>query len=229
MPKQLKSYLFFKKMCQLDFIDEIWLFGSRARGDNQERSDIDLALICPRATPSDWRLVMEIVNNADTFLKIDCVRFQQNTLTPAFYNNILKDKKVVYMKEFVWKESFDTLGHALARLKDVLSHAEIDELDYLRDASIQRFEFTIELFWKVLKKILAYEKVATGTPRDTLSKAYQYHLIQDEDVWLSMLDDRNNTSHAYKEKEAQIIFEHIKNYYPVFEVTYQALKKKYHL
>jgi len=44
-----------------------------------------------------------------------------------------------------------------------------------------------------------------------------------------MLDDKNNTSHAYKEKEAQIIFEHIKNYMPVFEKTYEALKKQYKL
>lgn len=37
-----------------DFIDEICLFGSRARGDNKERSDIDLAIVCPRASDTDW-------------------------------------------------------------------------------------------------------------------------------------------------------------------------------
>jgi hypothetical protein len=229
MSTQLKSYQFFKKLCQLKFVDEIWLFGSRARGDNEERSDIDLAIICPSANRTDWNLVTDIVNNADTFLKIDCIRFEKNTLTPEFYQNILKDKKVLYMKEFAWKDNFYTLGNAISRLKDVLSHSQINELDYLRDATIQRFEFTIELFWKVLKKILAYEKIETSTPRDTLSKAYQYHMIQDEDIWLSMLDDLNNTSHAYKEKEAQIIFEHIKNYMPIFEQTYKELKNKYHL
>lgn len=101
------------------------------------------------------------------------------------------------------------------------------EIDYIIDAAIQRFEFTIELFWKVLKKILAYEKVESSTPRDVLSKAYQYKLIDREEIWLAMLDDRNNTSHAYKEELAKIIFDHIKNYLPVFLETYQKLESKY--
>jgi len=229
MSKPLLQYNFFNQLMAFDFIDEIWLFGSRARGDNKERSDIDLAIVCPRASDADWLKVVDIINNADTFLKIDCIRLDVSKLTPEFYANILKDKKVIYMKDMIWKDHFYTLGNAISRLRDVLEHPQIDELDFLRDATIQRFEFTIELFWKVLKKILSYEKLESTTPRDTLSQAYQYQLISDENIWLSMLDDRNNTSHAYKEKESKMIFEHIKGYLPVFEKTYQVLKKKYHL
>ena len=229
MDKPLNSYRFIRQLTELDFIEQIWLFGSRARGDNQERSDIDLAIVCPNATKEDWHKVTYIINQADTLLNIDCVKFDEHILSTEFVKNILKDKKVIYMKELAWKDYFYTLGNAVNRLQEVLQHTDIDNIEYLRDASIQRFEFTIELFWKVLKKILAYEKVETGTPRDTLSKAYQYHLIQDEEVWLSMLDDRNNTSHAYKEKEAKLIFDHIKNYCPVFVDTYEDLKKKYKL
>ena len=229
MDKPLNSYRFIRQLTELDFIEQIWLFGSRARGDNQERSDIDLAIVCPNATKEDWHKVTYIINQADTLLNIDCVKFDEHILSTEFVKNILKDKKVIYMKELAWKDFFYTLGNAVNRLQEVLQHTDIDNIEYLRDASIQRFEFTIELFWKVLKKILAYEKVETGTPRDTLSKAYQYHLIQDEEVWLSMLDDRNNTSHAYKEKEAKLIFDHIKNYCPVFVDTYEDLKKKYKL
>ncbi|WP_410526187.1 nucleotidyltransferase domain-containing protein [Rickettsia endosymbiont of Urophora cardui] len=50
MSKDIKSYLFMEKLESLPFIEEIWLFGSRARGDNNERSDIDLAIICPNIT-----------------------------------------------------------------------------------------------------------------------------------------------------------------------------------
>ena len=170
MQKLILHYRFIKELSLLDFVDEIWLFGSRARGDNQARSDIDLAILCPKATETDWLKVTNIIENADTFLKIDCIRFEKNRLSPEFYQNILKDKKVISMKDIAWKDSFYTLGNAIERLKDVLQHPEIDELDYLRDATIQRFEFTIELFWKVLKKILAYEKLETTTPRDTLNK-----------------------------------------------------------
>ena len=45
MDKPLNSYRFIRQLTELDFIEQIWLFGSRARGDNQERSDIDLAIV----------------------------------------------------------------------------------------------------------------------------------------------------------------------------------------
>ncbi|QQR63082.1 nucleotidyltransferase substrate binding protein [bacterium] len=124
---------------------------------------------------------------------------------------------------------FLSLGNAIDRLTEVMSHPDVHNNTFMRDAAIQRFEFTIELFWKILKKILFYEKIEATTPRDTLSKAYQYKFIDDEVVWLDMLDSGNNTSHAYKEEEAQIIFERIKSYMPVFEATYQKLKKTYDL
>jgi hypothetical protein len=55
----------------------------------------------------------------------------------------LKVRKLIYMKEIEWKDYFETLGKAIERLNEVLNHPELDQIDYLRDASIQRFEFTI--------------------------------------------------------------------------------------
>lgn len=67
----------------------------------------------------------------------------------------------------------------------------------------------------------------TTTPRDALNKAYQYKFIDSEDIWLSMLNDRNNTSHAYNEETAKLIFQHIQSYLPTFMATYKTLKDKY--
>ncbi len=95
----ITSYTFFQKLCSLPFVDEIWLFGSRARGDNQERSDIDIAIICPRASNNDWLQVTEIRDNADTLLKIDCIRFDILKDNNPFKAQILQDKKILYRKE----------------------------------------------------------------------------------------------------------------------------------
>ncbi len=76
----------------------MWLFGSRARGDNLERSDIDIAIICPNASNTDWREVQEIIDNADTLLKIDCIRFDQLKDDEKIKSNIMKFKKVLYTK-----------------------------------------------------------------------------------------------------------------------------------
>ncbi|QQV74748.1 hypothetical protein H6P87_00288 [Rickettsia tillamookensis] len=131
------------------------------------------------------------------------------------------------MKEIFWKDSFLALGQAIQRLHEVIERTKIDKEPIFLDAAIQRFEFVIELFWKTLKKILKHEKTESNTPKDVLSKAFQFSLIDDEKLWLGMLDDRNITSHVYKYEDAQRVFENIKLYLPVLEKTYNKLEKKY--
>ena len=97
--KDILLYKFFEKLKALKFVDEIWLFGSRARGDNGSRSDIDLAIICDGATDNDWIKLTDIIEDADTLLKIDCIRFAKELIDPTLYQNILKDKKVIYVKK----------------------------------------------------------------------------------------------------------------------------------
>jgi len=95
----------------------------------------------------------------------------------------------------------------------------------LQDAAIQRFEFVIELYWKVLKKYLAYEKIESSYPRDVFKKAFQYNIIEDETVWLNMLEDRNNSSHVYSKQDAYVIFCNLKEYCSVIEKNYTHLQK----
>jgi len=53
--------MFFSKLCELSFIENIFLYGSRARGDFLERSDIDIAVNMPDASLEDWETVMRII------------------------------------------------------------------------------------------------------------------------------------------------------------------------
>ena len=100
MAKQsITQYQFFKKLCSLPFIDAILLYGSRARGNYKERSDIDLALICPSATQDDWLQVLDIIEDADTLLKIDCVRFDELSATEPLTQNILEEKIVLFERK----------------------------------------------------------------------------------------------------------------------------------
>jgi predicted nucleotidyltransferase len=95
MSKDVTKYEFITELKKLPFIEEIWLFGSRAREDHKERADIDLAIICPNATDSDWLKVMDIIEEADTLLKIDCIRFGRERISNELYANILNDRKVI--------------------------------------------------------------------------------------------------------------------------------------
>lgn len=85
----LQQYKFIKKLKNLPFVQKIILFGSRARGTNQSRSDIDIAIVCPTATIEQWHEVLGIIDEADTLLLIDCVRLDQ--ADHEFKKNILQD------------------------------------------------------------------------------------------------------------------------------------------
>jgi len=68
-----------------------------------------------------------------------------------------------------------------------------------REGVMQRFEYTFELAWNLLKDRLEHDGVSipTVTPRQVIRQAFQSNLIQDGDTWVDMLTDRNRMSHTY--------------------------------
>ncbi|WOG27182.1 nucleotidyltransferase domain-containing protein [Endozoicomonas sp. 8E] len=93
---KLTDYPFLQQLSALPFVDALYLFGSRARGDARERSDIDLALVCPSATHDQWLEVLAIVEQADTLLTIDCVRLDAEPPGSTLRAAIEQDKQVLY-------------------------------------------------------------------------------------------------------------------------------------
>ncbi len=89
------KYEFIEKLKLLPFVNGIYLFGSRATGEQRPRSDIDIAILCPNASEQQWLEILDIVENSDTLLKVDCVRYdtlQNNQLKIQ----IDKEKQVLY-------------------------------------------------------------------------------------------------------------------------------------
>jgi nucleotidyltransferase substrate binding protein (TIGR01987 family) len=119
---------------------------------------------------------------------------------------------------------FTKLSKALVSLEQIAKKPHQKDRSNI-DATIQRFEFTIELFWKLLKAILEDKGVMVQYPKEILQEAYKGRLIHDEVSWLQMLKDRNLTSHTYDEKLADQIFHHIQSYLPVLRKTFDALQK----
>lgn len=228
--QNIKGYDFYSALRRLPYVKAIWLYGSRARMDNQDRSDIDLAILSPGASSEQWRKIRDIIDNADTLLSIDCLRF--DTLQDEnLKQEILRDKIVLFERipnTYTWYEPFLDLGEALDRLDEILA-VPLQKETYVRDAAIQRFEFCVELFWKVLKKISEEAGYSVNSPKSTLQKAYAMQLIDDEDFWLDMMEDRNLTSHTYRYNLAQEVYNHIKLYYPVMNETYKSIKDKFKL
>ncbi len=96
--KDIKSYQFFKKLTDISCVKKIILFGSRARGDNQDRADIDLAIYCPNATDNEWLKILNIMDDADTLLQIDCIRLDTLEKLSALNQAILQQGVKLYDK-----------------------------------------------------------------------------------------------------------------------------------
>lgn len=102
---------------------------------------------------------------------------------------------------------------ALQEALDLFNKAKIDEpaKKAFRDAAIQRFEYCVELAWKLAKKSMGSSSTA---PRMIIREMAQNKLIDDPTIWFSFLEARNKTSHTYDEKVAEEVFIEIVKFLP---------------
>jgi nucleotidyltransferase substrate binding protein (TIGR01987 family) len=78
----------------------------------------------------------------------------------------------------------------------------------VRDAAIQRFEYTFEATWKAAQVYLReIEGLETGSPKGAVRFSLQVGILGEEEarLALAMVDDRNLTVHAYNEAIAETI------------------------
>jgi nucleotidyltransferase substrate binding protein (TIGR01987 family) len=116
-----------------------------------------------------------------------------------------------------------SLESALARLEDALRQPRNE---YLRDSCIQRFEFSFELLWKSLKAYSDDAGLPTFSPKDSLRNAFQLGILADDPAWLKMLEDRNLTSHTYKEATAEAIYARLPQYVPMMREALRELRHR---
>ncbi|MGL4988951.1 MAG: HI0074 family nucleotidyltransferase substrate-binding subunit [Cetobacterium sp.] len=199
-------------------IEFIKIFGSRARGDNKETSDIDLAI--------KFRDNSIILNLMDDFFEsrlkytVDVIEYDSKS-EQKIKKNIDRDGILIYktdekgeisMIESKLKDKLEDYKKALYKLKIALEKdAHSDEL-YL-DGTIQRFEFVYELSWKLMKNYLEFEGFEINSPRTAFREGFKIGLISDATDWIKLMENRNRTSHTYNEETAWDIYEKIKNEY----------------
>ena len=115
----------------------------------------------------------------------------------------------------------------------VLSKADQQDLsnEFVIGGVIDKFFIQFELGWKVLKELLVYEGVAaaqSGSPRQIVKEAYKFFACIDEEVWLSMLSQRNNMAHIYDEAAAKdLVQKIIKDYIPAFSQLETSIIERY--
>lgn len=112
----------------------------------------------------------------------------------------------------------DDYSAALAQLQNAL--AEPAERDLIKAGCIQYFEFSFELGWKACKVVSAEQGLPDClSPKACLRQAFTAGWIDDEAVWLEMLDARNRMAHTYDARKALEIYASL----PQFHVALQKL------
>lgn len=122
-----------------------------------------------------------------------------------------------------WKQRFSNYRKALAMLTKGIEIVEadgdfsLDVRDIMHEGLIQRFEYTLELAWNVMKD---YE-TNQGKPdipgsRAAIREALSMGIITDR-TWMKSINDRNLSTHDYNRSTADEIRNKIINvYHPLF-------------
>ena len=120
-------------------------------------------------------------------------------------------------------QRFSNFKNALTKLRQAVEIiAEKPDLgenfdELIEEGLIQRFEYTHELAWKVMKDYAEYQGYTDiRGSRDAIRKALEINII-DDGRWMETIKDRNLSSHDYDSGTAARIFENIvKIYFPLF-------------
>ena len=201
--------------------ERVVLFGSRARGDERPRSDVDLAVFgLPRQQEAPfWNGIDEL----PTLLRFDIVFVSPRT-SPALLENIEKDG-IILMDKF--QEKLAKFEQAVARLDEVIAVYDQYKLPELKDAVIQRFSFCSELAWKSVREYLLDEGyLDLNSPKAVMRQAYAAGLLADDLPWIELLKARNLAAHVYDEATANDIFTQVRaDCVPLFHDLLQKLKQ----
>ena len=127
-----------------------------------------------------------------------------------------------------WLQRFDNLERALAQLQAAIkAQGNSPEQELFAIALIKAYEFCFELSWKTLKDLLAWNGIDAKLPRDVLKQAFSTGLIENGQLWIDMLEQRNLMAHTYDQAKAQQASELIRNlYWPELQRLQQGLRQR---
>lgn len=129
-------------------------------------------------------------------------------------------------KDIRWQQRFVNFEKALKQLTEAIENNAENPIDIIKEGIIQRFEFTHELAWKVMKDFLEYEGFQNVLgPRSATREAFNKELISEGQLWMDMIESRSKTVHTYHENILEVEYEKIvRLYFPLFAEFFNKMK-----
>ena len=147
-------------------------------------------------------------------------------------------------KDIRWEQRFSNYNKALKKLTEAIeyiekdlsakeidrAHDDVEEIldEIVKEGLIQRFEYTHELAWNVMKDfLLEVGDIKIYGSKDATKEAFKSELILDGDTWMEMIKSRNKTSHTYNKETANEIYTKIINeYHSAFLILQSTMEGK---
>ena len=128
-----------------------------------------------------------------------------------------------------WQQRFANYKKAHARLKQTAAFFDEKsgtgvEGDVAVEALIKCFEFTFELAWQTMKDYISYKgyvKEIYGS-RDSIRAAVEFAIVEEGQVWIEMVDDRNRAVHAYDARNALDLAHRVAERYRAEFIKFEA-------
>ena len=121
------------------------------------------------------------------------------------------------------EEILKDFNQAISALKEVLA---VEENKITRDSALLRFQLCFELAWKTIKIYSRKEGVECFSPKSCFQTAFQLNLVDYDENWINMVEDRNMIVHIYAEEMADKIYSRLLEYLELFEKLYSKLSSK---
>lgn len=125
------------------------------------------------------------------------------------------------------KMDLESLKKAVLSLKEVLAEPKTV---IVRDATIQRFEYTFELCWKSIKRYLETQTLESQVDhlnkKDLFRIASEQGLVRDAVAWFDYLKARNETVHTYNASKAEQVYAIAKDFFPEAEFLLKTLESR---
>jgi nucleotidyltransferase substrate binding protein (TIGR01987 family) len=135
------------------------------------------------------------------------------------------------MKEDIrWKQRYDNFQKAFLELEEAVLLSQKRSLSKLENQGlIQGFEYTHELAWNMIKDYLEEQGIfgLLGS-KSTVREAFKLGLLKEGEIWMDMIQSRNQTSHTYNTTLAeQVVSDIIDKYFYQFKEIIEEFKKRY--
>ncbi len=144
------------------------------------------------------------------------------------------------IEDIRWEQRFTNFTKALNKLSEAIDYVQkkagilninsettvLDEI--VKEGLIQRFEYTYEMAWNVMKDYAKFQgNLNIGGSRDAIRYAFSANLIDDGEMWMSMIRSRIRTAHTYNEETANEIYTKIiDEYYFAFLKFHRVMESK---